>query len=316
MDYLPAPWRAALARYQGVVGSTFLARDPAQVHAHSISNSEVSPAQRTYPVVLMRSGIGAFATDYTTLAEDLASHGYIVVGMDAPYSTSVVVFSDGRVVTKTDAGNPGDADLPVEEQDRLANNLISIWSTDTSFVLSKLDELNRSDPSGTFTHRLDMQKVGIFGHSFGGATAAQFCHDDSRCKAGIDLDGAPYGNVVQQGLHRPFMFLLSDHGDPTDAESRAILSHIQSMYRSLPPDERFWASIRGTSHFNFSDQSLLKDSTLSRVVGAVGSIDARRGLSVIAGCSLQFFDHYLKGNADDVTKNVSQLYPEVQFEAR
>jgi hypothetical protein len=132
----------------------------------------------------------------------------------------------------------------------------------------------------------------------------------------MDLDGAPYGTVVQYGLHRPFMFLLSDHGNPSDAESRAILSHIQSMYRSLPPDGRFWASISGTGHFNFSDQSLLKDSTLSRVVGAIGSLDARRGLAVIAGCIQQFFDHYLKGNTGDVTKQVLQLYPEVQFEAR
>src|SRR5581483_1720394 len=94
VDYLPAPWRTALARYQGGLGSTFLSRDPSLVHAHSISNAEVSPAQPTYPVVIMRSGIGALNTDYTTLAEDLASHGYIVVGMYAPYSTSVVVFSD------------------------------------------------------------------------------------------------------------------------------------------------------------------------------------------------------------------------------
>ncbi|HZR40773.1 MAG TPA: hypothetical protein VFB12_11685 [Ktedonobacteraceae bacterium] len=315
VDYLPAPWRTALARYQGGLGSTFLSRDPSLVHAHSISNAEVSPAQPTYPVVIMRSGIGALNTDYTTLAEDLASHGYIVVGMDAPYSTSVVVFSDGRVVTRTNAGNPSDSDLPVAEQDRLANNLITIWSADTRFVLDKLEQLNRSDPSGTFTHRLNMQEVGIFGHSFGGATAAQFCHDDTRCKAGIDLDGAPYGNVIQQGLHHPFMFLLSDHGNPSDAESRTIISHIQSIYNSLPSDARFWMTLRGTSHFNFSDQSLLKDTTLSRLAGAIGSIDARRGLAVTSGCIQQFFDIYLKGKPAELTKTMPQLYPEIQLEA-
>jgi predicted dienelactone hydrolase len=310
---MPPQWRTALAHYQGGFGSTFLARDPAQVHAHSISNATVSPAQQTYPVIIMRSGIGALSTDYTTLAEDLASHGYIVVGMDAPYSTSVVVFSDGRVVTKTEAGNPSDSDLPAAEQDHLINNLITIWSADTSFVLDQLEQLNRSDPSGIFTHRLNLQAVGVFGHSFGGATAAQFCHDDSRCKAGIDLDGAPYGNVIQQGLHRPFMFLLSDHGNPTDVESRTILNHIQSIYSSLPSDERFWASIRGTSHFNFSDQALLRDNTLSRLAGAIGSIDPHRGLAVTAGCILQFFDHSLKGKPTNISTNVLRLYPEVQI---
>ena len=88
------------------------------------------------------------------------------------------------------------------------------------FALDQLERLNTSDPSGRFLGRLDMQRVGVFGHSLGGATALQFCHDDSRCKAGIDVDGAPLGNVIAEGVTQPFMFLLSDHsgesgrGDP------------------------------------------------------------------------------------------------------
>lgn len=316
VDYLPTAWRTALARYQGGgLNGTFLTRDLSLVHAHSISDAAVSPAQRTYPVVIMRSGSGALTTDYTTLAEDLASHGYIVVGIDAPYSASVMVFSDGRVVTRTTAGHPTESNLPVEEQNRLLNTLITIWSADTRFVLDQLEQLNRSDPSGTFTSRLNLQEVGVFGHSFGGATAAQFCHDDNRCKAGIDIDGAPFGSVIQQGLQHPFLFLTSDHGDTSDAASRTVLANIQSIYASLPPGERFWVTIHGTSHFNFSDQSLLKDNTLSRLAGAIGSIDVRRGLAVTAGCIQQFFDKYLKGESAGWPEKVSQLYPETQFEA-
>jgi predicted dienelactone hydrolase len=70
-----------------------------------------------------------------------------------------------------------------------------------------LQVLNTSDPAGKFTGRLDMTRVGIFGHSFGGAQAAQFCSQDSRCKAGVDVDGAPHGSVIQAGINRPFMFL-------------------------------------------------------------------------------------------------------------
>ena len=62
-----------------------------------------------------------------------------------------------------------------------------------------------------------MQRVGVFGHSLGGAAALQFCHDDSRCKAGIDVDGAPLGNVISEGVTQPFMFILSDHGSESDA---------------------------------------------------------------------------------------------------
>lgn len=120
--------------------------------------------------------------------------------------------------------------ITVEEQNRLTNALMTVWSADTHFVLDQLEQLNRSDPSNTFTGRLNLQAVGIFGHSFGGATAAQFCHDDNRCKAGIDIDGAPYGSVVRESLHQPFLFLTSDHGDTTDAADPAL---------SLPTSDLF-----------------------------------------------------------------------------
>jgi hypothetical protein len=66
--------------------------------------------------------------------------------------------------------------------------------------------------------------------------ALQFCHEDSRCKAGIDIDGAPHGSVIQAGLRQPFMFLLSDHGDGSDPASIQIGADIQSIYDRIPPD--------------------------------------------------------------------------------
>src|ERR1700681_913701 len=99
-DYLPAPWRTALERQSGVLLTQFLTRDLSRVRAHSIRDAEVSAQQRSYPVVFMRAGLAALTTDYTTLAEDLASHGYVVVGFDAPYRSWVVVLPDGRVIAR------------------------------------------------------------------------------------------------------------------------------------------------------------------------------------------------------------------------
>ena len=49
----------------------------------------------------MRGGASSPILNYSTLAEDLASHGYVVVGFDAPYRTFVVAFSDGRVIQRS-----------------------------------------------------------------------------------------------------------------------------------------------------------------------------------------------------------------------
>src|SRR5437764_1118494 len=86
--------------------------------------------------------------------------------------------------------------------------------------------------------------VGGYGHSFGGAVVAQFCHDDPRCKSGLDIDGAPLGNVIQSGINRPFLFLLSDHSHDVGPEVDRIKADIQSIYDHLPANARYRVEIR------------------------------------------------------------------------
>jgi len=112
----------------------------------------------------------------------MASHGYIVVGFDAPYRTSVVVLPNNRVVTRRSADNP--ENLNPDAANRLINRLLPMWISDTKFKVNRLQQLNASDPSGKFARRLDLQRLGMFGHSFGGATALHVCHEDARCKSG------------------------------------------------------------------------------------------------------------------------------------
>lgn len=315
-DYLPAPMPAEVEHARGALMSRFLTRDLSQVHAHSIPNSDVSLQERSYPVVIMRAGASAEVWNYSTLAEDLASHGYVVVGFDAPYRTHVVVFPDGRVMTRRPENDP---ELCLEElgqeKARCVDKLLAAWSADIAFVLDRLEGLNTSDASGKFTGRLDMSRVGVFGHSFGGATAAQFCHDDARCKAGIDLDGAPFGSVVREGLHQPFMFVLTDQIHSSDPETREVLGNIQSIYDRLPADGRVRIAIRGANHFLFSDDGALLKShivvgTLRRL-GILG-IDGRRQLAVTVYCVHSFFDAYLKGKSVPPLKISSPLYPEIE----
>jgi predicted dienelactone hydrolase len=261
----------------------------------------------------MRTGGAALTTDYTTLAEDLASHGYVVVGFDAPFRSWVVVLPDGRVIARAPQNNLDLVGGP--QADQLANKLVQTWTADTSFALDQLEGLNRSDPLGRFLGRLDMQRVGVFGHSLGGATALLFCHDDSRCKAGIDVDGAPLGSVIAEGVTQPFMFLLGDHRSESDAETRPVGANIRSIYDRLPSNRRLEIVIRGANHFGFSDDGALLKSHIVlgtlRMLGILG-IDGRRQLAITTHCVHSFFDAYLKGPAVSPLKISSPLYPEIQ----
>jgi predicted dienelactone hydrolase len=313
-DYLPAPLRAARDATDSPI-IKLLTRDLSKVHGHSIRTPDVSPQQRSYPVVIMRAGASAEVANYSTLAEDLASHGYVVVGFDAPYRTYVVALPDGRVMRRLPENNPEHClGMAGQERARCVNRLLTAWTADIAFVLDRLERLNTSDASGKFARRLDMTRVGVFGHSFGGATALQFCHEDPRCKAGIDVDGAPHGRVIQTGIDRPFMLLLSDHGRESDPESRQIMADIQSIYDRLPADGRVRIVIRGSNHFLFSDDGALRSHIVLRTLRMLGivGIDGRRQLAVTTYCVHSFFDAYLKGAGASSLKVSSPLYPEIE----
>ena len=312
-DYLPIPWRVAVEQYRGVLVSSFLERDLSRVQTHSARHPWVSPQQPAYPIVIMRPGASALTAEYAVLAEDLASHGYVVVGFDAPYRTQVVVFPDARVIKRTPDNDP---DLySGTDLNHVGNKLLHAWTSDTALVLDQMEKLNAADPSGRFTGRLDMNHVGVFGHSLGGATALQFCHEDLRCKAGIDVDGLVLGSVVREGLHKPFMFLMSDHSsDAADPDTGRIETEIKAIYDRLSPGERLRVVIRGANHYGFSDGAILRSPHMQRVLQMLGviSVDGRQQLAITTYYVHSFFDVYLKGMPRSTLDKPPPLYPEVQ----
>jgi len=312
-DYLPPEWRHELEARQNLMSS--LTKDLSAIHPHSVLDGPISKKQPSYPLVILRGGLGAPVVNYTILAEDLASHGYVVVGFDAPYRTTAVVFPGKRVVTRPSNLDP--ENLGKEAQDRLMAHLLTAWVSDIGFVLDRLKQLNESTGS-RFLGKLDLQKVGIVGHSLGGAAAAQFSHDDSRCVAGIDLDGALSDNVVKEGLRGPFMFLLSDHRGAKDPVDLQIAADIKSVCDRMPPESGMALSIQGANHFSFSDQMLLRNQAVVSVVQRVMGLrlESRRGLEIAAETVHRFLDVHLKGAPASSIHALLKEYPELTPEPR
>lgn len=312
-EYMPAPWRAAVSHRQGLFMRSFFKRQPAAVQTHSVSDAAMVEDGQPHPVVLLRPGGSALTTDFTTLAEDLASHGFVVVGFDAPYRSFVFVHPDGTVIPRAPGENVENANGNLG--DPVISRLLASWVTDTQFVVDELERLN-ADRSWRFAGRLQMDRIGMVGHSFGGATALQFCHQDSRCKAAVDLDGIPFGSVVPDGLSTPGLLVLSDHShEPSDASSREILGRLESIYERLPETRRGYVTIRNANHFSFSDQSLLNSQIatwlLRKAVG-FGGLDGRRGLAITTDLVHTFFDVQMNGADAAAIRDLSRKYPELQ----
>jgi predicted dienelactone hydrolase len=309
--YLPAAWVAARRQgQQPEILAQLLVQDLSVVQPHALLAAPLAAAPSKFPVLVLQPGLGPILPDYTTLAEDLASRGYVVFGSTPTYSSAVVVFPDGRVAPGAEAANVSDNATPAEAQQVLAG-LIQVWAADNRFVLDQAAALNQSDPDGRFTGRLDLAQVGFWGHSFGGASAAETCHLDARCKAGLDLDGYPYGDVIQAGLDQPFMTQWSQPPDPADPGWQQARRDMRSVQQRLGGDG-YQIMIAGARHFNFTDNGVFYAPFL-RLIGGLGAIDGRRLLAISTAYTAAFFDHYLKGQPEPLLAGPSATYPEVTF---
>lgn len=202
---------------------------------------------REYPLILFSPALATSRLIYTLLLQDIASYGFAVVSIDHPYDADVVEFPDGRVVLGTLSNISTEAEI---------DPALDVRVSDVSFVLSQLRQtqaIQKLFPALRETGRgLRLNQVAAFGHSLGGATAAQAMLMDDRFAGGINLDGALWGTVVHQGLFRPF--LLFGHTNHTQAtEPRATFwSHLRGWRLEL--------ELANSQHYTFSDFLILVDS--------------------------------------------------------
>ncbi|MEU5311533.1 hydrolase [Streptomyces sp. NPDC021562] len=271
-----------------------------RTHAH-----EGAPADRArgpYPVVVYSPGTGDPRSLGTTLSDDLAARGYVVVTLDHTYDASAVQFPGGRVERTVLPAEFAKA-YPDEGRIRvLLEKTMAVRVADTRFLL---DELPRVLP-GELRGLPDWTRVGMFGHSAGGFTALQAMHDDPRIAAGANFDGvlayvqedSDHGHlsgVAADGLDRPFLLVGKDGNDLRTVPSwNALWRHSRGPGAGL--------TLRGAEHATYTDAEtmipqLARQLGLPRatVVKNVGTVAPARAILAERACLTAFFDRWLRG---------------------
>jgi hypothetical protein len=152
-----------------------------------------------HAVLLYSPGLGDMRSDDTALEENLASDGFVVVAIDHTHEAQWVQFPDGRIVPWS---VPYTSSSPYGFTPAVALRRVD----DLQFVVAELSKLDRGNP--VLRGALDLERVGAFGFSLGGSTAANAMKTDPQVRAGADLDGAIHDPVLGSGLSRPFMIML------------------------------------------------------------------------------------------------------------
>ncbi|MEO8677818.1 MAG: hypothetical protein ABI665_02150 [Vicinamibacterales bacterium] len=313
----PAPYlRETLAEVQSFAQ---LMRQPgvfdglAQVTTHAILDAPPAASPSRFPVVVFSHGYTGLPSSHTALFEDLASHGYAVLSIVHPYEATAAIIDGSRVITflnEKGAMHQGIMDVLNEwgpedgtmakvtaaaddgEREELMRGYLAAlkntdlvvkrWVLDTKLAL---DRLPASGVPGRLAARLDRARIGIAGHSMGGVAGGQFCVEDRRCKAGLNLDGIPqYGKMIDTPM--PAAFLMVYSGRPGRAGASDII------YRRAASNY-YRVDVAGTMHLDFTDMNWWPGPLRRR--GAYGAIAPKRAAYVTRVIVREFFDQELRG---------------------
>ena len=300
-------------RKSGIYGFVGIKR-VMKTRSHAFMGVKVSAAKKRYPVIIFSHGLGRVAAHYTAFLENLASHGYIVVGVDSPYFSSILKMPDGRII-KNESQRNQRRGAREEEAVTQAHDLI--------FILNELERISKTDTEIGLAGRFDLRRIGVFGHSRGGFTAPHACLLDRRFKACLNLDGYPLTpGVMEQGIRQPYMHieeLAPWLPPPTDEELTTTKqtreeANKQAREAELRREKTFskmssgayLVVVKGAQHNSFSDMQFIAPEPY----GDTRS-NAERVLTITNAYILAFFDRYLKGRQQSLLKASDQMFPEV-----
>lgn len=263
---------------------------PSEAHTKTTPRS-LRP--KRYPVLVFSPGYGGMYATYQNLFEELASHGYIVVGVNHPGISGITMMPNGKYYSLLRSDT-------IDEEAQF-----KIVVADLQFVARQLRQIDYNQKLPVSGH-LDMQNLGVLGHSFGGAAAVQVCIERPEYKAALNLDGRLYGEGYKNTIYKPVAFLQSQ----TSANATGILAeNLKIFWNNVALGYK--VKIAGTCHYSFTDLpslapqcELLSSSTIAPAQIIKITRDSVRA----------FFDLQLKQQGPKQMLNLAQKYPEITFE--
>jgi predicted dienelactone hydrolase len=253
---------------------------------------------KRYPVLVFSPGWGNFYSLYQSLFEDLASHGYIIVGVNHPGISGVTAMPDGNYYTSTYA----------HQTDTETNDAVQVLETDLRFVAQQLHEIDRNKTLPVSGH-LDLKHLGILGHSIGGTAAFQTCIGCPEYLAALNLDGGPYGNGYYQKLiQKPMTLVRTDIVYGADSENlfSTLWTNIKQGYR---------IEVAGAIHSSFGDYPILNmPESLKSILLNNMTINPEQVVRITKDCVRYFFDINLKNIHPNQMLTLRQKYPEVTLD--
>lgn len=294
---------------------------------YDISGAPVSTSQQNYPILIFSHGAFGVRMSNASTFRELASHGYIVASVDHTYQAFYTAFEDGKSVpvsTKflNDAMNVQSNSLAVDETFEITHDWLKLRTADIELVIDSLQSGELGKSGALLNGHLDLGKIGLFGHSLGGAAAAQVCRERNDIMATIVMDGTMIGDITgvssnnteiitDESFNKPLMLMYGSLFNEQEAKATSYLSNINAFNNAT--DAAYSLCIKDSGHLNFTDLPRISPF-LSGILG-VGTIDSLECIKIVNAYSLAFFDKHLKQQNSSLIDG-AVVYKEAEFEKR
>lgn len=266
------------------------------VRTHAFPDAPLDPGLRELPLIVLSPGFTRPRASLTSIGEDLASHGYVAVAIDHTHETAATAFPDGRV-----AAFALGRDFPRTPE--FWHKVKTGRARDASFVL---DQLLGSNPPWAGAAGLAPDRIGMAGHSAGGAATVAAMLADERIRAGGNVDGSTDPLIPDTGLDRPFLFLGRD-GQYSPGDGPAADTWARDW--TLLTGWKRWLVVAGAKHPSFTDLGLLADQ-LGMPLGAATS--GSRTMTITRTYLRAFFDRHLRDAEHPPFDHLNAEHPEVR----
>lgn len=262
-----------------------------QVRGHSVPGLPLAETQSTWPVVVLSHAYRGHRADNRDLAENLASHGYIVV-----------------------SANHRDAELTVLEDGTEVQGSGLLWYdlavlnsrvTECRLLLSALAGWNDSDPM--LEERIDLEAIGAVGFSLGGEALAELGQNDSRLRAVSVVGLEPfwcYGLVPLQ-IAKPLLLMVEEPMEDYAPSDSSIYNKAYRLF-NISPGPAYYLRIGGTMHHSLTGVMRI---VAPHVPG--GETDNRRAAAIVNAAMVSFFNKHLLGEDDHLLDDPAITIPEL-----
>lgn len=264
-------------------------------------------SDKTYPLVVFSHGAFGFSgSNYSTFTE-LASNGYVVASIGHTYHAFYTMDTNGKLtLVNTDfikRASEINAVHDTQHEEEIYNTTrdwMKLRTDDENFVLDTILEECEKESADTLFSIINPAKIGLIGHSLGGASSAQMGRERNDIDAVVVLDGTMLGEevafdndgVVLNDTPYPVPLLNIYAEDHYKNAKELVGDSYNNFYATQNAVCAYETVFIKAGHLNFTDLPLFSPA-LAKMLG-VGTIDERYCIETMNEVVIEFFDSYLK----------------------